>query len=126
MPGTEQLDLYLVHRVGLAVLSIFLLGLVLELVRRGYLKERYALLWLGTALAGLVIGVFPRVIILLSNLFHFQFLTVIVILSFLFVLFLMLSFTIVISRLAERNRQLAQEVALLSNRVKKLERRDEA
>ena len=36
-----------------------LAGLILELVRRGRLKERYALLWLATALFTLFLGVFP-------------------------------------------------------------------
>ena len=125
MPGTAPMELQAAHRLGLAVFSVALLLLVLELVRRGYLKERYALLWLATAGAGLVIGVFPGVIVLLSSLFRFQYLTVIVSLSLIFILGLVLSFSVILSRLSERNRRLAQEVALLGERVRTLERRHE-
>jgi len=106
------------HRIALLVMSVTLLVTILELVRRGYLKERFALLWLATAGAGLVIGVFPGIITSVSALFSFQYLTVLFILSFVFLLGLVLSFTVVISRLSERNRELAQELALLENRLR--------
>jgi hypothetical protein len=123
MGGNENTALYTEHRVALALLSLLLLAAILEIVRRGYLKERYALLWLATALVGLVVGLFPRIIVLLANLLNFQYLTVITLAALLFILGLVLSFSIVISRLAERNRQLVQEVALLSARLETLEKR---
>jgi hypothetical protein len=106
------------------VFSVALLAFVLELVRRGYLKERYALLWMATAAAGLAVGLVPGIIIGLAALFRVQYLTVIVALTFLFVLGLLLSFTVVISRLSARNRTLTQELALLENRVTRLENTD--
>lgn len=109
------------HRFALLLMSVALLVIVLELVRRGYLKERFALLWLATAAAGLVIGVFPGIITAVSESFSFQYLTVLFVLSFVFMLGLVLSFTVVISRLSERNRELAQELALLDNRLRALE-----
>ena len=36
--------------------AAFVLGVVFELVRRRYLRERYALLWLGAALVLLVLA----------------------------------------------------------------------
>ncbi len=120
MAENVQIDFLTEHRVALLVLSLLLLGLVLELVRRGLLKERYALLWLVTSLAGLGVGLFPKAIIKLAQLMHFQFLTVVFVLAFLFLLGLVLSFSIVISRLSERNRELTQEVALLANELKRI------
>ena len=112
----------LVHRIGFLLAGLLLAGLVLELVRRGLLKERYALLWLATASFGLVVGIFPGVIVEASRLFHFQYLTLVFVMSFLFLVGLVLVFSIVISRLTERNRELAQEMALLSHRVEQLEK----
>jgi len=123
MTGDAQMGFQTAHRIGLAAVSILLLLLVLELVRRGLLKERYALLWLATAVFGLVIGIFPRIIVVLADVLNFQYLTVFFVLSFIFGLGLVLAFSIVISRLVERNRRLTQEVALLSHTVKQLERR---
>ncbi len=116
----EQLGMAVAHRVALFVLSFMLALLVLELVRRELLKERYALLWLATAAFGLLVGIFPSIIVILSTTLHFQKLTVLFVLSFLFVLGLVLSFSVAISTLAERNRNLTQEVALLSHELELL------
>jgi len=119
--GAEVVGFYLSHRIGLLCISLVFMGVVLELVRRSHLKERYALLWLGAALGGLIVGVFPQAVVWFSNVFGFQYLTVFYITSFLFLLLLVLVFTVVISKLSERNRDLAQEVALLSHRLSRLE-----
>lgn len=117
----EMVGFYWSHRIGLLCVSVAFVGLVLELVRRGRLKERYALLWLAAAVGGLVVGLFPRTIVWISSVFGFQYLTVFYVSSFLFLLLLVLAFTVVISKLTERNRALAQEVALLARRVDVLE-----
>ena len=109
------------HRIALMLLSLLLVGLVLELVRRDYLKEKYALLWLATSTAGLIFGIFPRIIIWITSLLHFQLLTTLYAISFLYTLGIVLAFSVIISNQTERNRVLAQEVALLSNRVSRLE-----
>lgn len=113
---------YTLHRFGLMFLSVMLALLVLELVRRGHLKERYALLWLAVSSAVLLIGCFPSIIVFLSTLFGFQYLTLVSFFVFLFLLLLVLVFTVVISRLSERCRLLTQELALLSQRLECLEK----
>ncbi len=114
-----------IHRLGLLGVSLLLMTLVLELVRRGRLKERYALLWLGAAGGSLLVGLFPAIIVRLADVLHFQYLTVVYTLSFLFLLAIVLAFSVVISLLSERCRVLAQESALLSQRLEELERRHE-
>lgn len=109
------------HRAAIMILSAVLFGLVLELVRRDFLKERYALLWLGTSALGLVIGVFPGLISSFAAIFHFQMITTLFAVSFVYVLGIVLGFSIIISKLSERNRLLAQQVALLNNRMERLE-----
>jgi MFS family permease len=109
------------HRIAILALSLGLLALVLELVRRGMLKERYALVWLITAGGGLAIGIAPGLIVAIADLFHFQYLTVIFAIYFFFSFGLVLNFSIVISQLYERNRALTQEVALLAHALERLE-----
>ena len=120
----EMIGFYLSHRIGLLLVSVTFMVVVLELVRRSHLKERYALLWLGAALFGLLLGLFPQAIVWFSQTVGFQYLTVFYVLSFVFLLMLVLAFTVVISKLTERNRELAQEMALLAHRVSRLESAD--
>lgn len=114
-----------IHRVALLVLSFALFGLVIELVRRELLKERYALLWLATSIIGVIIGIFPRIIEWVTATLRFQLLTTLYAVSFIYTLGIILAFCVVITRQIERNRVLAQEVALLANRVEKLESRND-
>ncbi len=79
------------------------------------------MLWLAAAVCGLFVGLAPGLVVWLSTTFGFQYLTVFYISSFLFLLMLVLAFTVVISKLTEHNRALAQEVALLNRRVEQLE-----
>lgn len=121
MEDPLQFGIQASHRVVLLSTSIILAGLVLECVRRDLLKERYALLWLATSTVGLIVGFFPGLIVSMARVMHFQYLTVLFSLSFIFTLALVLSFSIVISRLSDRNKHLTQEVALLSYHVQKLQ-----
>lgn len=109
------------HRVALMLVSLALLTLVLELVRRDLLKERYALLWLVTSIAGLIIGLFPAILERAAAAFSFQLITLLFVGAFTFLLLVILWYTVIISRLSERNRKLAQELALLGRRVEELE-----
>ncbi|HPO15677.1 MAG TPA: DUF2304 domain-containing protein [Candidatus Hydrogenedentes bacterium] len=117
-----QHGFYILHRLGLLVLSLALVISVLELVRRGHLKERYALLWLAVSGFGLLVGCFPSIIVRLSVILGFQYLTVVSFFAFLFLMLLVLVFTVVISRLSERSRRLAQEIALINERLERLEK----
>jgi hypothetical protein len=124
MNDAPQLGFQTVHRAALLLLSVLLLAFVLELVRRGRFKERYALLWLAAAGASLAIGLFPVLIEKLALVMRVQYLTVVYGVSFLFLLGIVLGFSVVISRLSERCRELAQEIALLAHRVHRMESQD--
>ena len=90
------------------------LVVVVELIRRGRLKERYSLLWL---LAGGVLLVFSSSRALLEYISHLLGVyyppSLLFLLAFLFLLLITLHFSVVISGLTEKNKQLAQEIALL-------------
>ncbi len=118
-----QQGFHLAHRIGIFGVNLVLFAGVIELVRRGFLKERYALLWMGVSAAGLLLGVFPNSIVLASDFFGFQYLTTVFVVSFLFMMLLVLAFSVVLSRLSERHRALTQELALLEQRVRSLEKK---
>lgn len=100
------------------LISIPLLLLIIELVRRRKLREEYSWLWL---LAGSVIfllmmwfGLLKWITVLIgavkpsSTIFFF---------AFLFLFFISLHFSMVISKLTERHKELAQKVALLEMEI---------
>lgn len=119
-PGHQE-GLYFAHRVGILLINLGLTAVVIELVRRGLLKERYALLWLAVSFAGLAIGVFPNSLVWLSELLHFQYLTLLFVVFFFFLMALVLAFSVVLSHLSARHRTLAQELALLEERLRRVE-----
>ena len=100
----------------LAAGGLLLVGL--ELVRRRALLERYALLWLFSAVVLLILaawrGLLGRVadalgIIYAPNALFF--------LAFAAILVLLLHFSIAVSRLADQSKILAQRMALLEERA---------
>jgi hypothetical protein len=90
------------------------LVLVVELVRRGKLKERYSLLWLFAGLVLLVLSLSRTLLEFVSRQFGiFYPPSFLFLLAFLFLLLITLHFSVVISGLSEKNKKLAQEIALL-------------
>ncbi len=90
---------------------------LLELVRRRRMLERYAVLWLFCAVALLGLSVWKG---LLNDLAHavgiFYAPSALFVVAFGFVLVLLLHFSVAVSRLADQNKVLAQRVALLEER----------
>jgi hypothetical protein len=91
-----------------------LMIVVIELIRQGKLKERYSLLWL---LSGAVLLLLSSSRTLLEAVSHllgiFYPPSFLFLLAFLFLLLITLHFSVVISGLSEKNKHLAQEIALL-------------
>jgi hypothetical protein len=96
------------------IVTALLLLIVFELVRRRRLLERYALLWLLSALVLLVLaswaGLLERVSSLVGIATPSNALFVI---GFAFVLVLLLHFSLAVSRLTDETKILAQQVARL-------------
>lgn len=88
--------------------------LVVELIRRGRLKEKYSLLWLFAGTILLVFSSSRGLLEYVSSLVGIYYPpSFLFLLAFLFLLLITLHFSSVISGLSEKNKQLAQELALL-------------
>ncbi len=102
--------------------SVGLLVMILELVRRKRLKEKYSLLWLFTALVLLSLSISKGLMDRFSAMIGIYYSpSAFFLLAFVFLMLITVQFSVVISRLSERNKSLAQEVALLKLKVKRLE-----
>jgi hypothetical protein len=103
-----------------------LLG-VLELVRRRRFLERYALVWL--LCAGLLLGLaaWRDALKVLADLLGIAYPpNALFFVAFAFVLLLLLHFSVAVSKLADQSKMLAQRLALLEERVRRADRKDEA
>jgi hypothetical protein len=107
-----------IHGQGFVlVASLFLLGLILELVRRKKIGERYSLLWIiiavGLCLSATVglrilFAIAPRLGVVSPA-------TGLFLLAFLGLTVLSVYFTVILTQLSEQNRMLAQRVAFLEH-----------
>ena len=99
--------------------SLGLLVVILELVRRRRLLERYALLWLFSALVLLSLAVWKGLLEQVAETIGiFYPPSALFVIAFGFILVLLLHFSIAVSRLADQTKVLAQRLALLEDRVK--------
>jgi hypothetical protein len=106
------------QRVGVVAIAVVVFALIFELVRRRALMERYALLWLVAAVALVVLALWRGLLTSISSDLHIYTPTnALFAAGFVFVIVLLLHFSMVISRLSEQNKILAQRLALLDERV---------
>jgi hypothetical protein len=111
----------LVQIISIAV-SLSILIIVIELIRRNYLKERYSLIWLAAATVLLGFSIWRKLldfIALRIGIFYppsFLFL-----LAIAFLLVLLLHFSTIVSSLSENNKRLAQEIGMLKTRIRDIE-----
>ena len=105
------------------VVPAMLFAGVLELVRRRKLREDYSLLWLVTFGVLVFFAVFPNSLLdgLAAMMGIFYPPAALFVVGFGLMLIVLLQFSLVITRLAQQNKQSAQRIALLSARVRELE-----
>jgi hypothetical protein len=98
--------------------------IVFELVRRRRLMERYALLWLFSTVVLLGLAVWKQLLEeVASAIGIFYAPSALFVIAFGFILVLLLHFSLVISRLADQNKVLAQRMGMMQQRVDELEAR---
>ena len=111
-------------QLTLGVIGLSLLLLVLELIRRGKLREQYSLLWLFTALVLLVFTFWPGLVGFIAKITGLYYLTALLVVSFLFLVMILLQFSTIISSLADKNKEVAQHLAILKWRIQNLEAKE--
>ena len=112
-------------QIIVAVVVVFALCIIINMVRRKRLELRYALIWLLMGMGILILNGFPSLIAKLAesagvvdpvNMLFFV--------GFCFSLAIIFVLTVAISRIAIRMKQLAQTIALFENRIN-LEQKDD-
>jgi hypothetical protein len=104
--------------------TVVLLLIVLELVRRRRLLERYALVWLGSALVLLALGIWSGLLGTIADAIGVKYPpTALFVVAFGFILLLLLHFSTAVSRLTDQTKVLAQRLALTEQRQAELQKR---
>jgi len=104
-------------------LSLVVTAVTVELIRRRRLRESYAMLWLLIAGALLVFGLVPDILFWLAGLIQMDYRTVGLLVCFLGLTAILMQFSIVLTDRAEENRKLVQRLAILQERLERLEGR---
>jgi len=113
-----ELRLQIVAVIG----AVGLLVLVLELVRRRALMERYALLWLFASVVILGLAIFDGALTVLARqLGILSAPNALFFVAMAFILLLLLHFSAAMSRLTDQSKVLAQRQAILEERLREVE-----
>ncbi len=111
-------DRSIILAVGASVIALLV---ILELVRRRRLREEYSLLWLATAVVMLVVSVWRDLLHRLAAAVGIEYPpNLLFLLAALFLLFMQLYLSTVITKLTQENKEIAQQVALLRYEVERL------
>jgi hypothetical protein len=104
------------------VAAAALILVLLDLVRRRRLLERYALLWLFSAAILLALAIWRDLLADVADLIGVAYPpNALFLIAFGFVLVLLLHFSLAVSRLSDQTKVLAQRLALLDEHVRKAE-----
>ena len=102
------------------VAAVVLLVVVLELVRRRKLLERYALLWLFSALVVLVLAAWSGALVELARVLGIVSApNALFFVALAFTLLLLLHFSVAVSRLSDQSKILAQRLAILEEEARR-------
>ena len=103
------------------IAGLMILFGVVELVRRGRLKENYSVLWICTSVVIIFFAVFRHLIDHLGSLIGIYYSpSAFFLLAFIFLTLITVQFSVVISKLSDRNKVLTQEMAILKLRLDEL------
>ena len=104
-------------RIKCVIIAVLILGLlkILGLIKKNKLELKYALSWLFLELGILIITLIPNLLNVISKVLGiYNEINMLFFLGFVFIILVIFSLTISLSRNSERVRKMAQEIALNS------------
>ena len=104
-------------RIKCVIIAVLILGLlkILGLIKKNKLELKYALSWLFLELGILIITLIPNLLNVISKVLGiYNEINMLFFLGFVFIILVIFSLTMSLSRSSERVRKMAQEIALNS------------
>jgi hypothetical protein len=108
-------------RVIASFISVLVLLITFESLRRTRLQERYAILWVATSMVIFLCAALPRVVNLFMAVTGMQYAGAVVAVAFTFLVLVAFHFSISMSSVESDQSRIAQRVAILEARIKHLE-----
>jgi cell division protein FtsW (lipid II flippase) len=108
------------QRILWLVVGLALLGAALSLIRKRRLREEYGVLWVGTGLAILILVLMPWILGAAAGWLEVDPAALMALVCFILLAAIVLHYSVVISRHAEREKSLALELALLKDEIERL------
>ena len=105
---------------GLLFVGIFLFLIITIILRKGRISMKFALVWYTPAIAIIILAIFPKLFILLANMFGFQTISNLVV-GFLFLIIIAL--TVIIAGQTTKINLLIQEVSLMKKKINDVNRK---
>lgn len=116
----------MINRIQLiaSVVSIVIIFVVIYLVKNKKLKESYSLIWLATGAFMLTASFWRRLLKIISDLIGIYYPpSALFLIGIIFLILLLLQFSVVISSLFENNKKLIQRVSLLEFELEELKKK---
>jgi membrane-bound ClpP family serine protease len=107
-------------RIIFAACGIALFLIILECIRRGFIKEKYILVWLPFGCILLLFGIFPSILVRLSGAMHLHYMTIVVLCTIIYFTVVLVYMTARLSRLREDLKSVSQSITLIGETVREL------
>ncbi len=104
-------------------LCLVILGVVLNVIRKGKIMEKYALLWIYNLFCIISVAIFPIILFKLSSLLNVHYITTILVFFVLFFVTVLFYYSITLSSLTEQNKKISQELGIVKLELKELKKR---
>lgn len=102
-------------RIYIVTLSVLFLIYLINMIRKNKINLKYILSWISISIGILIIALFPNILILLSNFLGVKDpMNALYFVGFIFMIIVVFSLTVAQSRLSDKVKSLAQEIALNS------------
>ncbi len=110
------------QKIAMIIVCIFIFIYILDLVRRGRLREEYSWLWLLTSVVLFILVIKYNWLVVISNIIGVVLPTSTLFLgSLIFLMILAVQFSIRISNLTNQVKNLVQENALLKDKIEEIQ-----
>ena len=115
-----NVDITRIQYIGI-ICSFTFLFIIFQLMRKKYIKEKYALLWIFFGVVFAVLAISRKILDVCSFTIGIAYPPAALLLLFTIALFfILIQFSIVISKLNEKNQKLVQELGLMELEIRKM------